>query len=105
MIKTLLGQVGEYKKDSILTPVFTAAEVFMEILIPFVTAKIIDEGINGQDMSKVYMYGGLMLVVGFPEPFLWSDGGQICCQRIDRICLQPEGGHVQECAGVFIYQH
>ena len=53
MIKTLLGQVGEYKKDSILTPVFTAAEVFMEILIPFVTAKIIDEGINGQDMSKV----------------------------------------------------
>ena len=63
MIKTLLGQVGEYKKDSILTPVFTAAEVFMEILIPFVTAKIIDEGINGQDMSKVYMYGGLMLVL------------------------------------------
>lgn len=105
MIKTLLGQVGEYKKDSILTPVFTAAEVFMEILIPFVTAKIIDEGINGQDMSKGIYVWRTYACVGFPESFLWSDGGKIRCQRIDRICMQPEGGHVQECAGVFIYQH
>ena len=37
MIKTLLGQVGEYKKDSILTPVFTAAEGFLEILPDKVT--------------------------------------------------------------------
>ena len=76
MIKTLLGQVGEYKKDSILTPVFTAAEVFMEILIPFVTAKIIDEGINGQDMSKVYMYGGLMLVLAFLSLFFGVMAGK-----------------------------
>lgn len=76
MIKTLLGQVGEYKKNSILTPVFTAAEVFMEILIPFVTAKIIDEGINGQDMSKVYMYGGLMLVLAFLSLFFGVMAGK-----------------------------
>lgn len=76
MVKTLLGQVGEYKKDSILTPVFTAAEVFMEILIPFVTAKIIDEGINGQDMSKVYMYGGLMLVLAFLSLFFGVMAGK-----------------------------
>ncbi len=76
MIKTLLGQVGEYKKDSILTPVFTAAEVFMEILIPFVTAKIIDEGINGQDMSKVYMYGGLMFVLAFLSLFFGVMAGK-----------------------------
>ena len=76
MIKTLLGQAGEYKKDSILTPVFTAAEVFMEILIPFVTAKIIDEGINGQDMSKVYMYGGLMLVLAFLSLFFGVMAGK-----------------------------
>ena len=76
MVKTLLGQVGEYKKDSVLTPVFTAAEVFMEILIPFVTAKIIDEGINGQDMSKVYMYGGLMLVLAFLSLFFGVMAGK-----------------------------
>ena len=76
MIKTLLGQVGEYKKDSILTPVFTAAEVFMEILIPFVTAKIIDEGINGQDMSKVYMHGGIMLVLAFLSLFFGVMAGK-----------------------------
>ena len=38
MIRTLLGYVGEYKKDSILTPLFMIIEVTMEVLIPYVTA-------------------------------------------------------------------
>lgn len=61
MIATLLGQVKQYKKDSILTPVFTAAEVLMEVLIPFVTAQIIDKGITMGNMRRVYGYGILML--------------------------------------------
>ena len=46
MIKTLLGQIKQYKTASILAPVFTAGEVLMEVLIPFVTASIIDKGID-----------------------------------------------------------
>ena len=42
MIKTLLKQVKQYKKESLLTPLFTALEVLMEVLIPFITASIID---------------------------------------------------------------
>ena len=53
MIKTLFHQIGAYKKDSILTPIYAAAEVIMEILIPFVTAAIIDEGIQAGNMQKV----------------------------------------------------
>ena len=46
MIMTLLGQVKQYRRDSILTPVFTALEVLMEVLIPFITASLIDQGIE-----------------------------------------------------------
>lgn len=71
-----MKQVGEYRKDTIVTPVFTALEVFMEILIPFVTAMIIDEGINGHDMQKVYTYGGLMLVLAFLSLFFGVMAGK-----------------------------
>lgn len=65
MIKTLLHQVKEYKRDSILTPVFTALEVLMEILIPFVTAAIIDKGIEAGDIHQIYLYGGIMIALAF----------------------------------------
>ena len=63
MIKTLLTQVKQYKKASLLTPLFAALEVVMEVLIPFVTAKIIDSGIEAGNLRKVYVYGGVMLVL------------------------------------------
>ncbi len=65
MIRTLLNQVKEYKKAAILAPVFTALEVIMEVLIPFVTAAIIDKGIEAGDMQQVFLYGGLMLAMAF----------------------------------------
>ena len=63
MIKTLFGQVKQYKKVSILTPTFTALEVLMEVLIPFIISAIIDQGISKGDMSKIYLYGGIMIVM------------------------------------------
>ena len=65
MLKTLLGQVGEYKRVSLLTPLFTALEVLMEILIPFITASIIDKGIEAGDMGQVCFYGVIMLIMAF----------------------------------------
>ena len=69
MLKTLSAYIGEYKKVSIKTPIYIIIEVLMEILIPFVTASIIDKGIQAGDMSKVLMYGGLMLVLAFISLF------------------------------------
>ncbi len=65
MIKTLAGQIKEYKKVSILTPLFTALEVIMEILIPFITAAIIDQGIEAGNIQKVYFYGAIMIGMAF----------------------------------------
>ena len=63
MIKTLLGQVGRYRTAALLTPVWTAAEVVMGVLIPYVTASLIDNGIGSGDMHNVLRYGGEMLLI------------------------------------------
>ena len=65
MIKTLLAQVKQYKSASILAPIFMVGEVLMEVLIPFVTASIIDKGIEARNINQVYLYGGIMLVMAF----------------------------------------
>lgn len=63
MVKTLLGQVKQYKKASLLTPLFTALEVVMEVLIPWVTSLIIDRGIESGNIQQVYFYGGIMVIM------------------------------------------
>ena len=62
MLKTLLKQVKQYKKPSLLTPLFAALEVVMEVLIPFITAAIIDQGITAGNMRIIGLYGFIMLV-------------------------------------------
>lgn len=62
MLKTILAQVRQYKLASILSMVFAAAEVVMEVILPLLTAAIIDKGISVGDMGKVYLYGGLMIL-------------------------------------------
>lgn len=76
MIKTLAKCIGKYKKESIRTPIFTAVEVFLEILIPFITASIIDKGIQAGDMRKVGIYGRIMLVIAFLSLFCGIQAGK-----------------------------
>ena len=78
MIRTLLGQVGEYKRASLLTPLFTGLEVVMEVLIPYVTAAIIDKGIEAGDIGQVYLYGGLMPVSYTHLEHFVRDNGCFC---------------------------
>lgn len=68
--------MGKYKKESIITPIFTAVEVFLEILIPFITASIIDKGIQAGDMRKVGIYGGIMLIIAFLSLFCGIQAGK-----------------------------
>lgn len=65
MLKTLVRQIGNYRNASILTPVWTALEVVLDVLIPYVTALLIDKGLNAADMEGVYFYGAVMLVMAF----------------------------------------
>ena len=57
MLKTLLAQVKEFTKSSILTPVFAFCEVIMEMIIPLLMASIINEGVNKGDTHHIYVTG------------------------------------------------
>lgn len=65
MIKTLAKQIGQYKTASIMTPLMTALEVVMDVMIPYITASLIDKGINAGNIQQVYYYGALMLGMAF----------------------------------------
>ena len=63
MIRTLAGQVGRYKKEALLSPLCTIGCVILEILIPYMTASIIDKGIAVGDMGHVARVGLVMAVM------------------------------------------
>ncbi len=61
MIRILLREVKEYKKASVATPLFMILEVMMEMMIPFLMASIIDDGVNAGDIGHIYKVGGVMV--------------------------------------------
>lgn len=61
MIKELMKHIGEFKKETILTPIFIVLEAIMESIIPLLMAAIIDNGVEKEDMNYVIMMGILML--------------------------------------------
>ena len=62
VIRTLGKSLREYKKASLLSPVFVAVESVLEILIPTVMASLIDEGISGGSMPAILKFGLILLI-------------------------------------------
>ena len=62
MIKKLMASIREYKKDSLLTPLFVTLEVILEVLIPFFMAGIIDIGLANADMPYTIRMGIILVV-------------------------------------------
>lgn len=97
MLRTLFSQLKEYRTASLLSPLFTALEVIMEILIPFIIAELIDKGIEAGNIHEIYYYGVIMLIMAFFSPaVLWRRRPQalpaICvkaCTPISKRFLLP----------------
>ncbi len=62
MLRLLLREVKEYKKASIVTPLFMILEVAMEMSVPFLMASIIDHGVEKGDIGHIYKVGAIMVV-------------------------------------------
>ncbi len=62
MIKKLASSIREYKKQTILTPIMIAMEVVMEVIIPILMAKMIDDGINSGNLKMVIICGSILAV-------------------------------------------
>ena len=63
VIGTLTGCIQEFKRDTILTPIFVIFEVAFDVLIPMVMAMLIDRGIETGDMHNILFYGAILLVM------------------------------------------
>ena len=63
MIKKLASHLGEYRRAALLTPMFSALEAVMDILLPTIMAFIIDLGIEKGDMNAIVKYGLLTFAV------------------------------------------
>ena len=74
MLKKLAAYIGEFKKETLLSPVCIAIEVIMEVILPMLMAMVIDNGVNAGDMSYVLKMGFFMLVVAF----ISLTGGALC---------------------------
>ncbi len=62
MVKRIMGCVREYKKASLLAPLFVSLEVVLEVIIPFLMARLIDRGLNTGNLSVTLGYGLAMAV-------------------------------------------
>ncbi|MEE1006711.1 MAG: ABC transporter ATP-binding protein [Acutalibacteraceae bacterium] len=78
MIKTLMGCVREYKKASVLTPIFVSVEVIMECIIPFFIARLINHIENGTNMKMIIAYGGVLVLLAFVSLFFGALAGSTC---------------------------
>ena len=76
MLKTLLGEVREYKKASVLTPIFMILEVLVETLIPLVMARLIDQGVQKGSISVILQMGILMTLLAAAGLFTGVMGGR-----------------------------
>lgn len=76
MLKTLGAQVKEFKKDSIMTPIFMIFEVIMEMIIPLLMASIIDDGVEKGNIRHICIVGGFMVLAALLGLFAGIMGGK-----------------------------
>ena len=69
MVKKLMRSIREYKKASLLAPIYVACEVILEVLIPYLMAGIIDIGIAESDMNYIYTMGAVLIVAAMASLF------------------------------------
>ncbi len=76
MLKTLGARIGQFRKDSLLTPVFMILEVLMETIIPLMMASIIDNGVDAGNAEHIYVMGICMVVTAFISLYAGAMGGK-----------------------------
>lgn len=76
MNRKLLKSVREYKKESVLAPIFVILEVFMEVLIPLLMSRIIDVGIQGGDLPYIIKMGVALVFMAMLALFFGAKAGK-----------------------------
>lgn len=89
MIK-LIHFMKDYKKESILGPIFKLIEAILELFVPIVMAKIIDVGVRNSDISYIFKMGGILILLGVS-----GLGFALICQYYASIASQGVGTSIR----------
>ena len=102
MIRTLAKSIREYKKPSILAPVFVTGEVIMECIIPFIIANLVNEIKAGISMPVLLGYGGVLILMAGLSLAFGALAGKACSTDQLRFCPQPAQGYVLQNSGLLL---
>lgn len=86
MVRKLLRSVREYKKHSILAPVFVIFEVIMEVVIPLLMANLIDFGIDDGNLEYIVKMGVVLVVFALISLIFGITFGTKCSYSISWFC-------------------
>lgn len=75
MVKKLMSCIGEFKKETILTPIFVAFECSFDVIIPYLMAFLIDNGINKGDSKTIILLGIALIICSFLAIFTGVKSG------------------------------
>ncbi len=78
IIKKLAKRVRQYKRDAILSPIFITIEVVFDVLIPFVMTFMLEEGVKTGDVSKILIYGGILIAMSLTALVFGALSGKYC---------------------------
>ena len=105
MIKTLARSIREYKKDTILTPVYIAGEVTMEVLIPLLMANLIDYGIDKSNILYINRMGIFLFMAALISLFFWCCFRKECCYRFRRVCKELAARYVLQRPEILFFKY
>lgn len=98
-MKNVFSQLKQYKKDSLLTMMFTMIEVIMEVLLPFITAMIIDQGLQKANLSMILQLGAVMILMAVISLFSGALAGKYSASASSGFACNLREGmytHIQE---------
>lgn len=105
MIRRLARSIREYKKASILTPIFVSMEVVMEVLIPLLMASLIDDGINAGNMNVILKIGAVLVVSTIVSLLFGALSGRYAAVASAGYARNLRHDMFYAVQGVFLLQH
>ncbi len=80
MLKKLAKRIGEYRRETILTPIFVTLEVIMDVVIPLIMATLIDKGIDGNNLKIIYIMGIVLTGAALLALLFGTLGGKVAAK-------------------------
>lgn len=105
MIKTLMGSIRDYMKVAVATPLLVLGEVLCEMLIPFITANLIDAIKDGTTVAEMLPTAGFLVLIALTSLAFGAAAGVTCSHGELRLRQEPASRPVLQDPDVQLCQH